>query len=120
MRVALPDFSPIERMILLRAAAGLPEAERDSLRRGVARIDDREVPERRALIAELHNLIEGESGNIERLERNKDRWEGLSEADRNEYRAQMERLRAMSLEERRALLAEMEKGSDAEKNPSGS
>ena len=117
LRELLPDFSPIERMLLVRAVARLPEQERESLRDRLRRIDDLAVPERQALVAELARLIEAQSSEVERLERNRHRWEALSEDDKQEYRAQMQRLRSMSLEERRALLEEMEKRQRSEPPP---
>lgn len=104
----LPDFSAIERLILLRAAAELPPEERRSLRERIARIDDVEAKERALLISEIEALIAGYTPEIDRLERNKDRWKEMSEAERMEAREQMKRLRSMSVEERRALLEEME------------
>lgn len=106
---ALPDFSPIERLLLLRAAAELPREEQESLRERVGAIDDLEPAERKQLIGELEGLIRAFDGEAERIERNRERWEGMSEAEREEYRAQMKRLRSMSVEERRALFEEMER-----------
>lgn len=105
---ALPDFSPIERMVLIRAAMSLSEEERGTLRRRLRRIDDLEPDERRAFLAELRGMIAAEGSELERLERNRRRWEGLSEGERAEVREQMRRWQAMSLEERRALLEAME------------
>lgn len=105
----LPDFSAIERLILLRAAVELPPTERKLLRERIARIDDLEAKERAVLIAEIESMIAGYSREVDRLERNKDRWKDMSEAEREEAREQMQRLRSMSVEERRALLEEMEK-----------
>lgn len=106
---ALPDFSAIERLILLRAAADLPKAEQDDLRRRIADIDDLEPEERAALIADLQSMIQGFEGEVERLERNRDRWEGMSRAEKDEFRDQLKRLKKMSPEDRRALFEEMEK-----------
>ena len=105
---ALPEFSPIERLTLLRAVAERPEAERKALRRKVRRIDDLSPAERAAFVEELRTLIRGQGAEIERFERNRDRWEGMSEAERDEAREQMRKLRALSVEERRVLLEEME------------
>ncbi|MEM9177357.1 MAG: DUF3106 domain-containing protein [Myxococcota bacterium] len=105
---ALPDFSPIERLSLLRAAAELPAEERKALRRRLRGIDEMAPPERAAFQAELREMIRGQAEEIERLERNRDRWRRMTEAERDEARAQMRKLRAMSVEERRALLREME------------
>lgn len=110
---ALPDFSSIERLILLRAAAALPEAARKDLRKRLRRIDDLEPASRALLVAELKAMIRSFDGEIDRLERNRERWQGMSESERDEYRAQMKRLRGMSLEERRALLEEMERAREA-------
>jgi len=105
---ALPELSPIERLALLRAAAALPGDERTALRRRLRGIDALDAAERQALVAELRAMIRGQEAEIERFERNRDRWEGMSEAERQEAREQMKKLRAMSVEERRALLREME------------
>lgn len=105
---ALPEFSPIERLVLLRAAAELPAAERKALRERLRGIDDLEPGERQALVAELEELIRGQATAIERFERNRNRWDGMSEAERQEARDQMKKLREMSVEERRSLLREME------------
>jgi len=106
---ALPDFSPIERLILLRAAADLPRKEQDVLRGRIAEIDDLEADERAVLIADLQKLIQSFEGEVERLERNRDRWKGMTPSEKEEYRAQLKRLRKMSPEDRRALFEEMEK-----------
>ncbi|MCR9094405.1 MAG: DUF3106 domain-containing protein [bacterium] len=105
---ALPEFSPIERLALLRAAATLPAEERKALRQRLRGIDDLEPAERKAFVDELEAMIQGRSGEIERFERNRRRWRDMSEAERQEAREQMKRLREMSVEERRELLREME------------
>jgi len=105
----LPDFSVIERLVLLRAAAALPEAERKVLRERIAGIDDLEPAERARLIADLEQMIEAYAREVDRLERNTGRWQDMSAAERAEVREQMQRLREMSIEERRALLEEMER-----------
>jgi hypothetical protein len=46
---------------------------------------------------------------VERLERNRRRWDGMSDAEREEFRGQMKKLRSMTPLERRALFAEMER-----------
>jgi len=106
---ALPDFTPIERLILLRAAADLPREEQDVLRRRIAGIDDLEADARAVWIADLTKMIQGVEGEGERRERNRDRWKGMTAAEKEEYRAQLKRLRKMSPEDRRALFDEMEK-----------
>ncbi len=105
---ALPEFSPIERLMLLRAAAELPESDRKRLRRNIRGIDDLEPAERRAFLDELRDLVEGQAGEVERFQRNRERWRDMSDAERDEAREQMNKLREMSVEERRALLREME------------
>ena len=105
---ALPEFSPIERLALVRAVAALPEEERKALRKRLRGIDALEPPARRAFVDELRERIRGQEAEIERFRRNRDRWEGMSEAERREAREQMKKLRAMSVEERRALLRKME------------
>jgi len=106
---SLPDFSAIERMMLLRAAAELPEAERNALRKQVSRIDDLSPDDRQAFIAELKEMIRKVGPEVERLERNRRRWDGMSDAEREEFRGQMKKLRSMTPLERRALFAEMER-----------
>ena len=105
---ALPDFSPIERLTLLRASAELPAEERKALRKRIRVIDDLAPTERAALLAELRARIRAHASEIDRFERNRNRWKGMSEAERKEARRQMKRLREMSVEERRVLLREME------------
>ena len=61
-----------------------------------------------AFVGELEAMIQSRSGEIERFERNRERWRDMSEAEREEAREQMKRLREMSVEERRELLREME------------
>lgn len=110
----LPDFSPIERLVLLRAAAALPEAERRALRDRIGGIDDLDPEARARLVAELEGMIDAYDREVERLERNTDRWRGMSAAERSELRQQMQRLREMSVEERRALLDAMEQKREQE------
>jgi len=105
----LPDFSAIERLVILRAAARMPAPEREALKRRIAGIDDLEAAERAKLTAELRAMIDAYSPEVDRLERNTRRWKEMSPAERDEVREQMRRLREMSVEERRALLEEMER-----------
>ena len=105
----LPDFSAIERLVIWRAAAQLPEPEREALKRRIAGIDELESEQRSQLIAELRGMIDAYSLEVDRLERNTQRWRDMSPSERDEVREQMRRLRSMSVEERRALLEEMER-----------
>ena len=114
---SLPGWSAAERRILLRRLARLPEIERKALRRRLRRIDELDRDGRDELVSELRGMIEPEAEDIRRLERNIDRWDGLSEAERERYRRQLRRFRSLPLEERRKLLdawAEAEAGDDAE------
>lgn len=106
---ALPDARPVERLAILRQAMQLPFAERRALRERLRRIDALGPEERRDLVAELEVLRSRADPDLERLERNLDRWEKLSEADRERYRAQMQKLRSMPIEERQRLLDEWER-----------
>jgi hypothetical protein len=69
----LPDFSLIERRILLRRFMALPKAERESLRRRLRKIDDLEPKERRKLAHELRGRLNESPGEAARIERNLDR-----------------------------------------------
>ena len=69
----------------------------------------------RAAAVELEGLRDRADPEIERLERNLDRWEKLSEADRERFRAQMQRLRDMPIEERQRLLDEWERAGKGER-----
>lgn len=115
---ALPEMSSLERLVLLRAAADLPEKEQAALRERIRGADELEPAGRAALIADLREMIDGLAGEADRIERNRERWRGMSEAERETYRSQMKRLRALSPEEREELLREMERrrgeGDDAE------
>lgn len=107
LRRALPDARPIERLAILRQALRLPVEVRRSLRERLRRFDALTPDERQALVAELEGLrVEAD---VERLERNLERWEKLSEEERERYRAQMRRLWDMPLDERRRLLDEWER-----------
>jgi hypothetical protein len=105
----LPDFSAIERLVILRVAARMPEPEREALKRRIAGIDELEAEQRARLIADLKGMIDEYSQEVDRLERNTQRWRSMSPSERDEVREQMRRLRSMSVEERRALLEEMER-----------
>lgn len=101
---ALPDARPVERLAILRQAMRLPFEERRALRERLRRFDALDPHERRVLVAELEVLrVEG-AADVDRLERNFERWENLSPEERERYRAQLRRLRDMPLEERRRLL----------------
>ena len=100
----LPDFSLIERRVLLRRFIALPKAERESLRRRLRKIDDLEPKERRKFADELRGMLNESPGEAARIERNLDRWRRMSESEREKYREQMRRFRAMSAEDRRKLL----------------
>ena len=106
----LPERSALERLVLLRGLRELPEDERASFRRRLARIDAMSPEERSAFHDEIDAMIAGVEGEVERLERNRARWEAMSEAEREEYRGQMERLRDMTPEERRALFESIGRG----------
>jgi hypothetical protein len=116
---ALPDARPIDRVAILRAAGRLPRAERRALGERLRRVDSLAPDERAALVAELEGLLARSNDRVEQFERNLDRWEGLSEAERDRYRAQMRRLRAMPLEERRRLLDEWERSRREPGSPPG-
>jgi hypothetical protein len=105
---ALPELAPVERLALVRAVAALPEEERKAIRERIRGIDALEPSAREAFVEALRERIRGQEAEIERFRRNRDRWEGMSEAERREARKQMKKLRAMSVEERRALLRKME------------
>ena len=107
---ALPELSSIERVVLVRAVAQMPEGERKAFRRRLRRVDDMEPAERKAFLAEIDGLVRDAEGEVERLSRNRDRWQRMSESEREEYRAQMKKLRAMSPEERRRLFDAIEDG----------
>lgn len=106
---ALPDARPIDRLAIWRAASRLPRAERRALGERLRRVDSLAPDERAALVTELEGLLARANEDVERFERNLDRWEGLSEAERDRYRDQMRRLRAMPPEERERLLEEWER-----------
>ena len=112
---ALPDARPVERLAIVREAMRLPFAERRGLRDRLRRIDELAPDERRDLVVELEGLRDRADPEIERLERNLDRWEKLSEADRERFRAQMQRLRDMPIEERQRLLDEWERAGKGER-----
>ena len=106
----LPDFSAIERVVILRAAARMPEPEREALKGRIAGIDGLEAEQRAQLVDDLKAIVAEYSQEIDRLERNTQRWRGMSRSERDELREQMRRLRGMSVEQRRALLEELERG----------
>src|SRR5690606_3486693 len=87
----LPDARPIDRLAILRAASRLPRAERRALGAKLRRVDALAPGERAALVAELEGLLAQANEDVERFERNLDRWEGLSEAERERHREQMRR-----------------------------
>jgi len=108
LRHAVPEFSEIERLVLLRNLFALPKAERQALRKRLRKIDDLSVSERAQLTRELRAIADRPSGESDRIGRNVDRWKDMPEADREQYREQMRRFRALSTEERRKLLNEWE------------
>ncbi|MEZ4279889.1 MAG: hypothetical protein R3F21_09790 [Myxococcota bacterium] len=68
---------------------------------GLWRFDALAPEERRALVAELEALLTRADDDVERFERNLGRWEQLSEAERERYRAQMRAACAHSRPEER-------------------
>lgn len=112
---ALPEARPVERLAIVREAMRLPFDERRALRERLRRIDELAPDERSALVAELEGLLERANDDVDRLERNLDRWEKLSEAERERYRAQMRRLQEMPFEERQRLLDEWERAGRGER-----
>jgi len=82
----------------------LPKAERESLRRRLRKIDGLEPKERRQFADEPRDMLNESPGEAARIERNLDRWRRMSESEREKYREQMHRFRAMSAEDRRRLL----------------
>ncbi len=112
---ALPEARPVERLAIVREAMRLPFDERRALRERLRRIDELAPDERSALVAELEGLLERANDDVDRLERNLDLWEKLSEAERERYRAQMRRLQEMPFEERQRLLDEWERAGRGER-----
>jgi len=108
LRHAVPEFSEIERLVLLRNLFAMPKEERQLMRKRLRAIDDLSSKERAALVEELHAIADRPSVESRRIERNLDRWKDMSEADRERYREQMRRFRALSVDERRRLLDEWE------------
>ena len=94
--------------MLLREVRKLPEAERKVIREKVRTIETLSAEDRSAFSAQLRGLVENASTDVERMERNLDRWEGMSRQEREAYREQMRKLRSMAPEERRALIEEWE------------
>ncbi len=108
LRHAVPEFSEIERLVFLRNLFAMSKAERRTMRKRLRGIDDLEAGKRKELIDELRTIIDKPSAESRRIERNVDRWKDMSESDREKYREQMRRFRALSVDERRQLLDEWE------------
>ncbi len=106
LRIALPDFTELERVVLVRALFAMPEAERDVFRKRLRTIDDLDEGQRRELVAELRHIANSPKAE---LEQNVGRWKSMSESDRDDYRERMRRFRSLSFEERKKLLDEWEK-----------
>lgn len=109
LEIVLPEARPIERLAILREARSLPRAERRALGRRILRAESLAPAQREALAAELTVLLERANEDVERFERNLDRWERLPEAERERHRARLRRLREMPLDERLRLLEEWER-----------
>lgn len=113
LELALPDFSPIERRLLLRKFSTLPEPERQALRRRLRGIDELEPKEREKFIHELRDRLSDSPAETDRIDRNLHRWRRMSESERDQYREQLRRFREMSAEERRILLDRWEEADPA-------
>ena len=116
LRHAVPEFSEIERLVLLRNLFALPKKELRAMRKRLRRIDDLEADERARLIEELRAIADRPSADSRRIERNVGRWRDMSESDREKYREQMRRFQALSIAERRKLFDEWE---DPERSTKG-
>jgi hypothetical protein len=114
LRLAVPEFSEIERLVLLRHLATLSKPERRAMRRRLGQMDDLDRGERAHFIEELRAIVDRPHGESQRLKRNVDRWKKMSESDRDRYRDQMRRFQALPVDERRRLLDEWE---DLERTP---
>ena len=108
LREALPEFSAVERRVLVREVRKLPEVKRKAIRKSVRKIESLSPAERSEFSARLRGLLANASKDVERMERNLGRWEGMSKRERETYREQMRKLRSMSDEERREVLGEWE------------
>jgi len=104
LRRALPDFSRLERKMILRRTLEMPKAERDVLRDRIMSIDELDAEGRAKLERELRDLIEDDSDEMNRIESNASRWREMSHEDREKMRAQMREFRKLSVSERQQLL----------------
>ena len=104
LRGALPDFSRLERRLILRRAVQLPRAERKALRHRLLEIDELDSKARAALEMELRAMIDEQAEEIHRFERNVRRWQRMSEKQRDTMRSQMRRFRNLPVVERKRLL----------------
>jgi hypothetical protein len=109
LRRALPELTEIERLVLLRNLFALPKDERKAMRRRLRGIDRLAQGERKKFVQELRDTAAEPGQESMRIERNVDRWRDLSESERDNYREQMRRFRALSGEDRRRLLDEWER-----------
>ena len=105
---ALPEFSEIERLVLVRKLFAMSKDERRVMRERLREIDDLSVAERVRLVEELREMAHDADRESAMIESNVDRWRGMSESERDRYRAQMRRFRELSAEERGKLLDEWE------------
>ncbi|MFK7895478.1 MAG: DUF3106 domain-containing protein [Myxococcota bacterium] len=108
IRESFPEFSAVERRILVREFRKLPDGEREQIRDDVRRVDSLSPKERKAVSSKLRGLVTNASQDVDQIERNLDRWEGMSKKEREVYRKQMRKLRSMSEEDRKSLIKEWE------------
>ena len=104
LRRAVPEINEIERLVLLHNLFALPVNEGKAMRRRLLRIDDLDAKQRARFVEELRGIANQPESDVGRIERNVDRWKGMSESERDRYRDQMRRFRELSVEERRKLL----------------
>ncbi len=115
LRLALPEFSEIERLVLVRNLFELSKEDQEAMRRRLRRMDDLDPSKRNELLRELRAMAADSSRESGRIKHNVDRWRGFSEAERDRYRKQMRRFRDLSTQDRRRLLDEWEDSPDGKK-----
>ena len=114
LRQALPDFSRLERRLILRRAVQMPPAQRQGLRRRLLEIDELDSDARSALETELREMLHEQADEIHRFEQNVRRWQEMSEKQRDTMRSQMRRFRGLPVDERKRLLDQwLEPGAEA-------
>jgi len=106
LRRALPEFSKVERRMILRRSLEMPPAERDALRDRIMGIEELDPEARAELEAELRGMIDVESDEMHRIEENVRRWQKMTPEERDEMREQARRFRRLPIEDRRRLLNE--------------